>query len=390
MLIACVVFPGHGNIRDLAQSGILKDTLLKGKRRVHQMMLRDRVVPICFASFWVFVLLIAFRGAQLSPCVRKIAKAPRRALVFPVILSAYATAQGSADNILSASPAAIDQAKVEGLDEVYKAIGSMTSLPTIGYSAAPAGAEASMTLHPDVIFVWKEQAEPLLYASLPVEPVQVGGRNPLQSRLHLWRRFGELSANQARGDALGEFYWKQRRRLDALLPESDYRTRVALLFRVGSGLFALAGKNYNLSDRLEMAGGENVGARQHMQMSFNIEALYLLDPDVIFINSNSADDDPERILHRPEWQPLRAVRAKRVYCMPKFAYINAATNLPLEEPLLIEWMSDMLHLDKLSSLRKDVHTAYRAIYGRDVSDALIDHIFCMRENASSAGYQRLH
>jgi ABC-type Fe3+-hydroxamate transport system substrate-binding protein len=367
----------------------LKNTLLKGKLRARQMKLKDRIVPFCFAFFWVFVLLIAFRGAQFSPCARRIEKPSRRALVFPVILSAYATAQGSADNILSASPAAIDQAKVEGLDEVYKGIGSMTSLPTIGYSAAPAGAEASMALHPDVIFVWKEQAEPLLYASLPVEPVQVGGRNPLQSRLHLWHRFGELSTNQARVNALGEFYWKQRRRLDALLPKSGRRTRVALLFRVGSGIFALAGKNYSLSDRLEMAGGENAGAQQRTQMSFNIEALYLLDPDVIFINSNSAEDTPERILQRPEWQPLRAVRAKRVYCMPKFAYINAATNLPLEEPLLIEWMSDMLHLDKLSSLRKDVHAAYRAIYGRDVSDALIDHIFCMRENAFSAGYQRL-
>lgn len=363
-------------------------------RQTHGTLFLFVFIPLAYFILSLFPPAVAPPGD--APAVTDMRGQPvhaslpaKKVLIFPVILSGYLAIDDGPGHILAVSEPARAQALSGFLGQAYPAV---RDIPTLGATVAPLDPEQVILLKPDAVFVWAEQAAPLEKVGLPgLAAVRVRPGDQSGSRLDIWNLMGAISGRQARADSLLADYRARRREIQALIPgRTDDRPRVAILYRVGSGFWGIGGKNYNLNDRLEWAGGTNA-ARDFKPSSggVDLEQLLLLDPDIILLNSGPAEDFPRDIYARPEWQSLRAVRDRRVYKMPVYSYINAVVNAPAEDPLLLLWMAELFYPGQMPrGLRDEFREIYKNIYHYDITEEEIDRAIFLRENLGSAGYER--
>lgn len=314
----------------------------------------------------------------------------QRVLIFPIVLSGYMTVQNGSAPVSAASPVALEQARGEMLDKIYPEMREIRALSTLGKSAAPADPEQVLAEKPGAVLAWAEQSDGLKKAGLPTVEIRLGGKDQARSRERLWHLFEDLTAQRRRGEFLLQRSARKTAEIRGLVPAPPApRPRVALLYRLGNGAIGLGGRSYNLSDRLAMTGAVNVAQGPSVPGAVNLETLLALDPDVLFINSAPGDDLPDEVRRRPGWSALRAVRTGRVYKLPSFAFLNAVTNAPVEDPMLVLWMEELLYPDSMPHrLRQEFRETFAEVYGYAIAEDEIDRVIYYEPNQHSAAYGR--
>lgn len=362
-------------------------------------LLRGGLPLLAFLLPVVAALWVALRAPTAPPLAasagftqpsRAMATPAQRVVIFPVVLSSYLTMQNGSSSILAASPLALEQARGEMLDKAYPEMREIGNIATLGKSAAPADPEQVMKLSPGAVLAWAEQSDGLSKAGLPVVEIRLGGKDQARGREKLWRLLAQVSGQTARGEFLLQRCARKNDEIRRLAEGGNTsRPRVALLYRLGNGALGLGGRSYNLSDRLALSGASNVAQSAPMPGAVNLETLLALDPDVIFFNSAPNDDLPQQVQRRAGWQALRAVRAGRVYKIPTFTFMNAATNAPVEDPLLLLWMEELLYPQRMPRrLRQEFRATFAEVYGYQIRDDEIDQIIYFDQNQHSAYYDR--
>ncbi|MEJ0039487.1 MAG: hypothetical protein WDO68_26155 [Gammaproteobacteria bacterium] len=121
----------------------------------------------------------------------------------------------------------------------------------------------------------------------------------------------------------------------------------------------------------------------------NMETLIGFDPDVVFLTVFNNVSTASDLYADPRMQSIRAVRDRRVYRMPNGA---ARMSGPVEEPLLLQWMAELIHPDMKPRvpLRTAIRNAYREVFGYEMSDADIDTMLRVEENGVSVNYSRFN
>ncbi len=119
----------------------------------------------------------------------------------------------------------------------------------------------------------------------------------------------------------------------------------------------------------------------------DFEFILRADPEVIFLDPSGTGDAllPKDLYGNPQWRSLRAVRSRRVYQMPTLPLFA----LPVEDPIRWQWLAEILHPDRVPpSMRAEVRETLQLAYHYTPTDADLDRLLRLQENAESAGYGR--
>jgi iron complex transport system substrate-binding protein len=301
----------------------------------------------------------------------------------------YAAVDETARHIVGMNPSSKIAAREGVLMGFFPALNSVSTDIVRGEGFAP-NVESILALRPDAVFQWTNAGSgvfvPLENAGLRVFGIRNGDQKDLRAATLL---MGQVAGASTRAQALID---RQRRSeteiADALekLPDES-RPRV-LYFRRVSNSLGVNGAGAYSDVLIRAAGGENV-ARSVPGVSQTIafEQVLAWNPQVILLG-NFDKTMPQDLYNDPRWQNVAAVKARRVYRVPLGGY---RWDPPSEESALARiWLAVLLHPDRIPrDLRQDVRDWYRFLYDRTVSDADIDRILFVKQNAKSAHYARL-
>ncbi len=258
---------------------------------------------------------------------------------------------------------------------------SLAKMPMPGDLTA-VNIESLLVLHPQVVFVANyapadmiaqiEQAGiPVVAISLRREPAaQAGKINPVlenEDRVYNLglqdgiRLIGKVMGREAQADAMVKDVFQQRALVAKRLQDipEDQRVRVYManpdLTTYGSGKYT--------GLMMQHAGAVNVAAKDIQGFKqVSIEDVLKWNPAVIFVQERYPDV-VQQILTSPQWQPIEAVKHKRVYLMPEYA---KAWGYPMPEALALGelWMAKTLYPQRFTDvdLQQHVDTYYQRYY----------------------------
>lgn len=258
---------------------------------------------------------------------------------------------------------------------------SLAKMPMPGDLTA-VNIESLLALHPQVVFVAHyapadmiaqiEQAGiPVVAISLRREPAaQAGKINPVlenEDRVYNLglqdgiRLIGKVMGREVQADAMVKDVFQQRALVAKRLQDipEDQRVRVYManpdLTTYGSGKYT--------GLMMQHAGAVNVAAKDIQGFKqVSIEDVLKWNPAVIFVQERYPDV-VQQILTSPQWQPIEAVKHKRVYLMPEYA---KAWGYPMPEALALGelWMAKTLYPQRFTDvdLQQHVDTYYQRYY----------------------------
>lgn len=286
--------------------------------------------------------------------------------------------EGSTDRLVALTQSQLDQAGGIGMESYFPALGHLPGIQM------PTGPEQLMTYRADAILATKDWADMFRPFGFPrLLEIDYDPRVSMNRKLAMWDRLGGMLGKQARTRSIAVAYANRRRGLEVSLRDQP-QAKVAILVG-GQGYWNIAGDGYYLNDILSAVKATNVATTFLEDPEVDLEHLAVLDPPVILLNSQPRDSAlPEQIYRDPNWQILRAVRDRRVYKMPRFAGFLG----PVEEPLLLQWLAEVLHPALPHRLRAQYAQAYQIGYGVTPSDAEIDRMIHFDANRTSTDYLR--
>jgi iron complex transport system substrate-binding protein len=188
--------------------------------------------------------------------------------------------------------------------------------------------------------------------------------------------------------------WRQavQRRIAAVtasIPEGR-RPRVLYLQRALSGLIA-AGADPEIYNHfvIELAGGRNAAQGLRGFTPISAEQIAAWNPDVILLNSFEEALGIEVVTRHPILSLTNAARGNRVHKLPLGGY---RWDPPSQEsPLSWMWLAMLLHPDRFDlDLRAEMRSAYRSLYGHDLTSAEIDEILRIPTQGHTANYALFH
>jgi iron complex transport system substrate-binding protein len=173
----------------------------------------------------------------------------------------------------------------------------------------------------------------------------------------------------------------------AAIPAGD-RPKVLYLLRAQETLrTAGSDGNYN-AWYIELAGGTNAATDLPAGWAdVNAEQIAAWNPDVILLNSFEDALELSRVLDDPILSLTNAAQSGRVYKMPLGGYRWDPPNQ--ESPLTWMWLANLLHPEVFDyDLRAEMRTAYRMLYGHELSDPEIDEILRLEMQGGMTGYDQ--
>ncbi|MGP3152422.1 ABC transporter substrate-binding protein [Serratia marcescens] len=242
--------------------------------------------------------------------------------------------------------------------------------------------ESLLGLHPQVVFVANyappEMIAQIERAGIPVVAIslrreaadQAGKMNPqlsdedraytlgLQDGIRL---IGEVMSRQPQAEALIKDVIQQRALVAERLRDLPENQRVRVYMANPDLTTYGAGKYTGLMMR--HAGALNVAAKDIQGFKqVSIEDVLKWDPAVIFVQERYPDV-VKQILTSPQWQPIDAVKNKRVYLMPEYA---KAWGYPMPEAMALGelWMAKKLYPQRFAdiNLQQRVDAYYQRYY----------------------------
>lgn len=188
-------------------------------------------------------------------------------------------------------------------------------------------------------------------------------------------------------DALAPLLGKEELKdkiLSSILHMQDYiaknkskdMPKALILHRLDSDRKMSAGGIFS-SYLLEKSGAINVIKAKALQ-ELSIEEVYRLNPDIIYI-TNFTSKMPQDLLDSPLWQPLKAIKNKRVFKLPLGSYRVAAPSIDLSVALL--WLYAHNHPSSKEDFKSFSAKYYKEVFNLSLSKEQVDKIFSPSKNA---------
>lgn len=232
------------------------------------------------------------------------------------------------ERIVVIFPSNIEIAYALGLEDRIIAIGGRPSWPPAARIKASVGgplgysAETVASLKPDLIVITPSHLtalnliEPFERIGIPVLVLQHPDLPSIFRNIDLLgQATGTRAAAQGVIDSMrGQLDMIRKRLLDAPVRRVFLETGAA-----GNASLQTVGHGHYAHDALRCAGGENIFADLSGARQVSSEAIFLRDPEVIISLQKSVDSSSVSrwIADRPAWRSLRAVKAGRVFVLPR-------------------------------------------------------------------------
>lgn len=307
---------------------------------------------------------------------------PGKVLIYPPIQTAFATIDGSVERLAAIPDYLRFQAQASLLSHIYP---GLERIPSSGRNHVPEPERLLLAL-PDAVFVWKSSADALLKTGVR-GVVQVDSTRK-DAKRDIWRLLGAVTGRMDRAEKLLLLAEDFKARLRGDLARINERpTSLLLALDRGDNRWAVASRSHYLNDTFQFAGGTNVGAGLGFSLNAGLEEIIRYDPEVILLPSPDGirTSTPQTLYETPAWQPLRAIRNRRVYIMPR----HFTNNLAVDELLLMTWLAEILHPDSMPQMiRVTFREIYGMVYAYELTDDEIDEALFMDQNCQSYGCAR--
>ncbi|MEJ1960977.1 MAG: ABC transporter substrate-binding protein [Gammaproteobacteria bacterium] len=336
------------------------------------------IVLVVLASFCACTLGLSLFPPRISSARAAPAEGARRVIVFPPVLAAYATIDEGCDHIAGAS--ALGAEEQVSHDPLYAAnpclneVAPMATLPR--GTTFPSDPEQVLLRDPDAVLTWPGAAPGLEAVGLPL--VNVRSLNASGGAVESWRLLGTLAGKLPRAEQLLRTTEAEDARvLRAVEQFTGTRPRFLLMWNLeDSKTFFLGPPFYGPALDLGNLHGINL-APQHQVGRADVEELFVLDPDVIFLTRQN----PELFYRQPQLSPLRAVRERKIYRVPAFG--GRLERLVPDHALYLSWAAELLYPEQMTN---DTRSRLRNLYRLD--EATLDRALFLDENGLSAHYER--
>lgn len=237
--------------------------------------------------------------------------------------------------------------------------------------------EEILNLHPDLVFCHASNVKlcKLVQSSkIPTIPLSVNiGNYNYRLALDDWlEKVGKALGKEEEAKKLIKHNKETELEIDEALKKVHSFPRAMIIHQYNSdnaiiadGLFA----NY----LLEHSGAKNVFSKISANKKINLEEIYSLDPEIIFI-TNFTPAMPEDLLNSKLWQAISAVKNKRVYKIPLGSYRWFA---PAGEfAVFLKWLAKKNHPEVFGNIdiKKELRTHFQEFYQLDLSAKQIEKI----------------
>jgi ABC-type Fe3+-hydroxamate transport system substrate-binding protein len=310
-----------------------------------------------------------------------------RVIIFPPVAWDYVTVDEGPEHILAMSNFMRKEMGQGLLGHIYTASSRIPAAPTNGInSAIPQDPESLLLARADAILSWAHFSGHIEKAGLPV--VEIKALDSRDAMPVLCRLIASMCGKSKRGERLIAHYLQKRDEVKVKVADLKVSKKPTALFLwvvAPNSIYVVGGDSY-YSRSLQVAGAQNL-ARDFKFGNIDMEQLLLLDPDVFFLGCTfGLVKEPRFFNEQPQWQPLSAVRNRRVYKQPMG---SARMEGPVDEPLLQLWMAELLYPNEMpATFRKEFKAAYGEAYHYTLSDDEIDRSIFLDANRLSAGYDR--
>lgn len=251
--------------------------------------------------------------------------------------------------------------------------------------------ESILSLNPDVVVQWGDHGagvlNPLENAGLTVLGLSYGTQDDVATWLRL---FATILGKPDRGRQIVSRIDTELHRMQRLQSTRTSHPRIMYFFQATGGLKAAGGNSYN-DVYIRLVGGTNPASGatgEQGVVGVDVEQVLAWDPEIVLLG-NFDPTMPTDIYGDRVWQDVTAVRSRRVYKVPLGGYRWDPPGQ--ESPLMWRWLSEIAFpANRRSTLREDVRTYYRFLYGKVPTAAQIDQILWQDANGRSAAYDQFH
>ena len=198
--------------------------------------------------------------------------------------------------------------------------------------------------------------------------------DPLDTLKRWLKLTGEITGTTERPEQiLAEAEANQKLINDTIkdIKEED-RPRVFFLQYHSDGEISTAGTNMHGNRWLAATGGIDVAAEAGIDgiKAINMEQVYEMDPDIIFI-TNFTETQPEDLLNNTvegqDWSQVKAVQDGKVYKMPLGIYRWYPPSG--DGPLMLKWMAQKLYPELFTyDIGEEIKDYYNRYYDYNLTD----------------------
>jgi iron complex transport system substrate-binding protein len=369
-------------------------------------MLSGRMLPWCFGVLCVLECALSLAPPSVSTSAAPGSTASttvvsdandravsvrlpaQRVVIFPPLLSGYATLDGGVGHVVAASSFMADQLSKAPIGHVYPALRGIPPVATVPRGTTfPSDPEQVLLMQPDAVLIWRRTGDTLERSGLPV--LEITSLFPGKEAQRVWAMMAQLTMQEDRGDRLLQRYRETDRRiLDEVnnMPQRP-KPRILMMWHNDPLVFYVARSSFPPASDIERLGAINLATVNKIGR-IDVEGLLALDADIIFLNAiASITEEPHTFYDQPIFQSMKSVRNRRIYKLPLTG--NRMEGISPDHDLYLEWIAEVLYPDRIPVRLRDMFKSiYQDVYHYSISDVEIDDALFVRENSASAAAER--
>lgn len=356
--------------------------------------LRPSVFAVVFSLFLAFIFMLAHKApltAERMPAADAYAvldmagqpiymrQTTQKGLVFAPVADHFITVDNSDSHIIALAEYIRREASQTMMGKIFPALPYKEEALTTGVTQ-PLGVEQTLLLNPDVVVLYN-------YQTAPFDAVSFTGLARITNiRVQEKEMFGMLGGLTGQTQRVEDLFARREIILNeifAAIPQDKPPVKMLTMSHSSFSFFTTLFENYN--DYIKRCNAVNLTEKALPGGDTNLEHLLKLNPEVIFLYDYRNQLTVQDVFSNRALAGLSAVKNRRVYRMPKGV---ARMTGPLEEPLLIAWMCQLLHpeMTPATSFRWLIKSAYHEVFDYWPTEADVDDFLNMLENVSSAYY----
>ena len=238
--------------------------------------------------------------------------------------------------------------------------------------------ESVMALKPDLALAWnspyvdrKKIEEAFAGMGIPLVFIQMDTLSDWPAAL---RFTGKLLGAEASAEAQAAYVDKALSRLAATVGKLPDERRRRVYYAEGPDGLATDCHLAFHTEAIELAGGYNVyrcQPKDHMGMErISIEQILAFDPEVIIVQDRAAG---AAIRADARWQGIRAVKAGRIYLVPRWPHNWVDRPPSAMRALGAQWLANLFYPDLYPfDVKRETREFYRLFFGLTPTDADIN------------------
>lgn len=237
--------------------------------------------------------------------------------------------------------------------------------------------EKVLSLNPDLIIcatnAKKNPKYIRFFDSLKIPNIYLEDEDIFQR--NLYKFYGELFDNEKRANELISYADKSA--LLAKQIEDMNLSKPNVYYAYGKdGLRTECGSS-SFTKLVDLAGGNSAkfackSQSKIQRVKVNFEEILLKNPDIILVYHK---DFYEQIYKDPKWAPIKAVKEKRVYLIPRAPFSWVGKPASFTKILGFKWLVSKLHSDEFDiNIRNEARDFYKVFFYTDLSDEDLDFI----------------